>query len=251
MMKTPDQRAAAPRKRAALLIASALVAVAALLYLNRMPADTDSGAAAIETRPVAPAAEPDTDRVTASLGATRAEPAPGNSEPVMSEAQGRQLLDRFGLSRLNVHEGKLALNHNTRVILQNFHSAAPYEVLQAGLADIEAALAAQHGEAVATEFRVLVAQYHDYDARMAALDDELNLTTEITDQQVELARQLKITLQEEAFGYERSASLFRAEREMTEAMARHRAEFDSTSDELSEEDTRRMMDEYRAIMDGS
>ena len=176
-------------------------------------------------------------------------PSSADASAAHDESRERQILDHFGLTRLEIRKDSIALSHNTKVMLQNFHSAAPFEVLLEGMAEIQSALAARYGDKVAEEFAVLVHQYHDYDQRMAALDAELNMSDQITDKQVELARQLKITFQDEAFGYERSASLFRAEREITKAMEKYQAELDGT-DTLSEDDLKRITEQYRGILAG-
>lgn len=238
------------RKRAGRILACALLAGPALVYLGSQSPRLPEAAPALTEAGSSSAA------ALSAAGSDHAGNLPGQLAPssangpaAQDESREQQLLDHFGLTRLEMHKDSIALSHNTKVILQNFYSAAPYEVLLEGMAEIQSALAARYGDKVAEEFQVLVHQYHDYDQRMTALDAELNMSDQITDKQVELARQLKITFQDEAFGYERSSSLFRAEREITRAMEKHQAEFDDT-DTLSEDDMKRITEEYRGILAG-
>lgn len=251
--KPQDKPTLLAGKRLRLILVCGMVAGAGLVYLSSLSwlsAETDTAEVSHAQPSSLAAVSPATDTGAAGEEKLPAEPIQDDSTLASEADRTGQLLDHFGLSRLEVHEDSIALNHSTRVIVENFLSAAPFEVLLEGLPEVEAALSERYGEQAAEEFRVLVHQYHDYSSRMAALDAELNLSDEITDHQVALARQMKLAFQEESFGYERSASLFKAEREMAEAMDRHQAEFDS-AENLSEEDVRRMNEEYRTILSGS
>jgi hypothetical protein len=164
-------------------------------------------------------------------------------EPASLTAE--ELARIYELDGLPQADGHLLMNHRTRVIVEDLVLALPRDVIMRSRAHLADAVALHAGGQVAAEFSGVLADYLRYRDALAAIDAERNARGAIPGDAGEDAA-LKQRLQDEAFGSENAAGLFRTERATLAVMAAHAARARMDTKSLAPAAAARMAAAYRA-----
>lgn len=153
----------------------------------------------------------------------------------------------YDLSRLPHADEHLVMSQRTRVIVENLLEALPREEVARSKSRLEQAVALHYGPQVAAEFSGLLGEYVNYMDTIIALSNERNARG-VTVMDAPDDDALRQRLQNEAFGKDKAASLFKVERDMRALMAKQALELKGSAAKLSAEQIERMNAEYETVL---